>query len=629
MRSKSKLTPPNEQRQSLPMEGRPLQDGSAFEILAITAGEGNGWQFSPEVLKAAVPLFDQTQCFIDHIPPNAGTNHSLHALAGVLTAPVWDDAVQGIRCRLMPLGPAAALLSETGRQILAAQDIDARVGFSADLAFRANGKQVEQIHKLFSVDLVVDPARGGAFLRALNALQQEEERVALSSVQAETDAEPVSALIALRSSLLETALSASQLPQPLQEHIRRDFASRAFEPAELDRAIADGRSMVSAILGGSAVNGIAPRVEAMVSSRDQVSAAVHDLLGARRPDGLQTVHAAKLSGIRELYTMMTGDLDFHGGYDARHVTLSVSGDLPAILKNALNKLVVQRWEELGASGYRWWEKIVTVEHFNSLQAITGILVGEVTLLPSVNEGAAYTELGISDSAETGSWEKYGGYLGLTLEMFERDDTLRLRQFPYKLATAGLRRLSSLVGAIFTASAGAGPLMADNKNVFESTTHRNLGTTALSADSWEAASAAIYNQKLMVPGGGTAPKQAIDARYLIVPRSLRLTAQRILYPSLAWEPDITAENMQRGQPGDVVTCPEFTDTTDWAAVADPAVAPAIYVGERFGIMPEIYLADNQLSGALFTNDEVRIKARHFLSVFVADYRPLYKANVADG
>ena len=30
---------------------------------------------------------------------------------------------------------------------------------------------------------------------------------------------------------------------------------------------------------------------------------------------------------------------------------------------------------------------------------------------------------------------------------------------------------------------------------------------------------------------------------------------------------------------------------------------------------------------FTNDELRMKVRHWVSVFVADYRPLYKANVA--
>jgi hypothetical protein len=49
-------------------------------------------------------------------------------------------------------------------------------------------------------------------------------------------------------------------------------------------------------------------------------------------------------------------------------------------------------------------------------------VGEVTVLPAVAEGAPYTELAVKDSEEAGAWGKYGGYVGLTLEMFERDET---------------------------------------------------------------------------------------------------------------------------------------------------------------------------------------------------------------
>ena len=52
-----------------------------------------------------------------------------------------------------------------------------------------------------------------------------------------------------------------------------------------------------------------------------------------------------------------------------------------------------------------------------------------------------------------------------------------------------------------------------------------------------------------------------------------------------------------------------------------------VTERFGVLPEIIIADGETNGALFTNDEIRMKVRHWVSVFVADYRPLYKANVA--
>jgi hypothetical protein len=170
-------------------------------------------------------------------------------------------------------------------------------------------------------------------------------------------------------------------------------------------------------------------------------------------------------------------------------------------------------------------------------------------------------------------------------------------------------------------------MSDTYNVFEAVHHANLGTSALSATSWEASGKAIYHQPMAVGTGGTAPRLALDARYLLVPRDLRLTGMNILYPSFAHESNIFSENMQRGQMGDVITCPEFTDANDWAVLADPRLAPGIILAERFGIMPEIIIADGETDGALFTNDEIRMKVRHWVSVFVADYRPLYKANVA--
>ncbi len=103
--------------------------------------------------------------------------------------------------------------------------------------------------------------------------------------------------------------------------------------------------------------------------------------------------------------------------------------------------------------------------------------------------------------------------------------------------------------------------------------------------------------------------------------------KILYPSLENATSIYSENQQRGQPGDVITVPEWTDATDWAAVCDPRIAPAIYVCERFGIMPEVYIAGDETEQAVFMNDEQRIKVRHFLAVCVADFRPLHKSNVA--
>ena len=127
--------------------------------------------------------------------------------------------------------------------------------------------------------------------------------------------------------------------------------------------------------------------------------------------------------------------------------------------------------------------------------------------------------------------------------------------------------------------------------------------------------------------GTGPAMAIDAKYLLVQRYNRLAAMKILYPEWENASNIHSENMQRGQMGDVVVVPDWTDSTDWAAVADPRLAPAIVVGERFGLMPEIFIAGDELSPAVFTNDEHRIKVRHFLAVLVQDFQPMYKANVA--
>ncbi len=153
---------------------------------------------------------------------------------------------------------------------------------------------------------------------------------------------------------------------------------------------------------------------------------------------------------------------------------------------------------------------------------------------------------------------------------------------------------------------------------------------MASDKWELACAAVYNQPMLIKNAagyyGTGPKMAINPKYCVVPRALQLIAMKILYPSLENAAAIYSENMQRGQPGDVVTCPEFTSATNWAAVCDPLIAPAIFVGERFGILPEIFIAGDELSPAVFMNDEHRLKVRHFLACWVNDFRPLHKTNV---
>lgn len=637
-----------------------------FEILAISAGSGNGWEFSEQCLRESLSLWENAHCYLDH----AATRHSVRDLAGICSAPTWEPARQGITLQIKALGPAGPILTELGRQLLTGQDATPDVGFSADISFTAEGSRVTSIRKVHSLDLVLSPARGGQFIRTLNQRKEipmtettnnpcraeplptdtfgnqhgSSTQAAPASLPAEApyqaqlarEMEAVrSARVAMSAYLLDSGLKASSLPAAMTERIRKQFAGAPVDPHALQSAIEDARSLVSELTGALTVQGPG-RIHGVFDTTDRLQAAVDDLFGVERLREQQGLKVTPLSGIRELYMLLTGDHDLHGGYHPERVQLAASADFSGLVKNALNKIVSNTWDELGRAGYDWWKKVVVVEHFNSIQNVTGTLVGTVGTLPVVNEGAEYTELAVGDSPETGTFYKYGGYIPLTLELIDRDETRKLKAYPRELAAAGLRKISALVAAIFTQSSGVGPTLADNGALFNATAvttsggHANLLTAALAADKWDLVCAAVYNQPMLVKNAsgfyGSGPKMAINPRYLLVPRALQLTAMKIIYPTIENAANIFSENQQRGQPGDVITVPEWTDATDFAAVCDPRIAPAIYVGERFGIMPEIFIAGDNLSPAVFMNDEHRLKVRHFLACWVNDFRPLHKSNV---
>ena len=642
--------------------------GGEFEILAITAGEGNGWVFGPGVLQASLAMWDGAECFVDHAWPGGGK--SVRDLAGLLYAPEWDAPRQGIRCRLKAVGPAAGMLTELGRAVLGAAGPKPRVGFSADIVFTANGREVKSILRVLSVDLVVSPARGGEFVRSINSRKECNmvgEEFSTDQAQLQSDLEAARRLLAVQQEkekvsaeveaarqvrqamcayLLDSGLAASKLPAAMAEHVRRQFNGRVFEAAELDQAIGGARELVTQLTGALTVQGpggrsagglqSGPRVHGMFDSQDQLQAAVYDLFGAERDAGTQGQPVAKLSGIRELYLMLTGDVDLHGGYDPARVQLATTADFTGLVKNAMNKLVINSWDKVGAAGYDWWKKISVQEHFENLNQVTGILVGTVGDLPVVAEGAEYTELAIGDSPEVGTFYKYGGYVPLTLELIDRDNTRKLAAYARELGNAGMRKISSLVAAIFTANAGVGPTMADGGALFNATAvssaggHANLLTGALSSGQWDTVGAAVFGQPALIKNAsgfyGSGPRIGINPRYCLVPRALMLTAKQVLYPSLERSANIFSQNQQQGQPGDVVVVPEWTDANDWAAVVDPVLMPGIYVGERFGITPQVFAAGDNLSPAVFMNDESRLKVRHFLAVWVNDFRPLHKENV---
>ncbi len=431
----------------------------------------------------------------------------------------------------------------------------------------------------------------------------------------------------LRATAINAALAASKLPQASQAVIR-DQIKESDDPGVLDGLIAQQRALVAALREKDVVKGVVAGVGGMVTGLDRVSGALEALIEGRRPgNGI-----APLSGIREAYVLLSGDYEMTGMFRPDNVGLANvdSSTMAGVVANALNKVVVNRFQTYP----RWWEPIVTVESFSSLQTVKWITLGGVGELPTVSEGAAYTELTWDDQTEVGTWVKKGGYLGLTLEAIDKDDTRRLQQAPRALAQSAWLTLGKAISSIFTASSGVGPTLSDGTVLFHAN-HNNLGSTALSYAAWEATRAAMRKQTELNSGerlgGLVAPK------YLLVPPDLEGTALQMLLSEgemgtgnndeNPWAEGASRDARLASAQRRVIVMDLWTDTNNWAVVADPNLYPAIGLGYRYGQTPEIFSVASPTSGLMFTNDVMPVKVRFFFAAGPSDWRGVYKHNVA--
>jgi hypothetical protein len=132
------------------------------------------------------------------------------------------------------------------------------------------------------------------------------------------------------------------------------------------------------------------------------------------------------------------------------------------------------------------------------------------------------------------------------------------------------------------------------------------------------------------------------RYLLVPPDLEITALQVLGAEkdytyalsngVAAPDNVFAEGSLpstrlRSARERVIVVDLWTDTNNWAAVADPLLFPTIGLGYRYGRTPEIFSVASPTAGLMFTNDTMPIKARFFYAVGPTDTRGLYKHNVA--
>lgn len=621
-------------------------------------GSPADWTIPPDVIQSAVEkgLFNDKPVFLNHASffdaPSLG---NLVGRTGPKAAynPA-DHAAEG-EIRLLST-PAGELARTIIGDILASPGLD--IGLSMvfypvwEVDPSAGTRKLTSIKHIESVDLVFQPAADGRILAALSSAALSSFTLGDLNPMPENTNTPVEApnpgtLSAVEGShaaewtaaLAQSAASVILANSGLPETARARLAAQQYStPADLQTAIEAEREYLASLAENQVIQigNTPPRgasITNMRTSLDRIALAFESLIaGTPAPAGVEP-----LTGIRELYHRLSGDFEMSGMFHADRIQLSNvnSSTMANMVANVLNKRVAAEFQNYNL----WWQPIVLEEDFQSLQAIKWTILGGVGELPTVAEGAAYTELTWDDSAESGTFIKKGGYLGLTLEAIDKDETGRLRGAPRALAQAAWLTLSKAISNIFTQSSGVGPTMSDSKALFH-TDHGNLGTTALSLTTWNAARLAMRKQTEL--NSGERLGALTTPKFLLVPPDLENTALQVLASPDEYTYALSNGNSSPVNPNAqgntfderlnsarrrVIVVDLWTDTNDWAAACDPRMYPTIGIGYRYGRSPEIFSVASPTAGLMFTNDTMPVKVRFFFAVAPVDYRGLYKANVA--
>ena len=502
-----------------------------------------------------------------------------------------------------------------------------------------------------------------------------EARKILDEAKAESQRIIEAARTAEAQRALESALNASGLPDQARAIVRSQFANGG-DPEAVKRAIEAQRSLIASLfdrsgnvtaharqsisvgrvteadrfaLGFLRLMAGATRFDALINDINMKDKSGRPVFKALQEAGqLRAIESWVADGkpalprpkkLSEWYYDLSDD-DFMGigqfGRRALEANLTTS-TLASIVKNTVNLLLAANY----SVRQQWWQDIVFEEDVDTIDDATLVRVFGISTLPVVNEGAAYTELTMADEEETAAFFKRGGYVGVTLETFLKDKLNQLREIPTKLANAWYNTISSRVAAVFTVNTAAGPVLADSGALFNATAatsaggHANLLTTALDYTAFAAVDTAMKKQTDQPLGAGERLGAENAPTHLLVPIDLAQAALRIRnsqnIPGSA-NNDINPYY----QRFEVVEVPTWTDATNWATVAKPGgMSPIHLIYLRGRRTPELFTADQETTGAMFTNDEMRFKVRQFAAEFsstyacapVADWRSLHKSNVA--
>lgn len=325
--------------------------------------------------------------------------------------------------------------------------------------------------------------------------------------------------------------------------------------------------------------------------------------------------------LRECYVALTGDRDVTGlfaqcdparlreGFGEEFLEALSTASWAVALGAAVERRVHAATAEMVE--LQAWRKIAKVVPVKTFRAQKGVRIGGYGNLPGVAEGDPYTAL-TSPSEEAASYAvtKRGGVESITLEMLANDDVDAIKRVPVELTLAAAMTLHEFVFDFIRTN----PTIYDGVALFHAT-HGNLGSSALDATSFFAASMAIAKQTRF----GSGKRVGFGRKTLLVPLDLQQTAYTNFVQGQ------TDAAIASGLVPDVVVVPYWTDANDWSVVNDPAYVPTIEVGFLGGReLPEVLVHNEPNSDSFFSSDKITYKIRHVYGGVPVEYRGMFKS-----
>ncbi len=321
----------------------------------------------------------------------------------------------------------------------------------------------------------------------------------------------------------------------------------------------------------------------------------------------------------EAYETYTGDLGALRVGASRVTQILNLPTWPSVFGSTLNQLLIR---DYGETDYRWRDVVTSAtraDNFHLLERFRTQAFGD---LPEVDEDAPYLEAAVRGD------EKYeygvstrGANLTVTRGAIIDDRVAAITNAVAKLGRAAWRTFARAVWNLAVNNATYG---VDGKSWFHSD-HGNVGAAALSVASLTAAAAAIFAQK----EPGSDDRLGLSGPFLlVVPVELENTA-RCLNASDQVE---SAPNPWRGRFGingeRIFVNPLLADADDWFLFdvsGRVQIIEAAFLFRRQN--PELFEANDEREGEMLREDGIVFKMRHEWGLAVADYRGVYKAEVA--